>query len=84
LRDDPTFVDGLAGRSEIPTLTVGECDGVGRIVRTTVFDVEEEDLVYAAFDACAAELNDQYMRVLRDAVSSSGADRTSLKTCHVG
>lgn len=55
-RDDVAFVDGLAGRSEIATLTVVECDGVGRIVRITVFDVEDEDL---AFDARAAELDDQ-------------------------
>jgi hypothetical protein len=59
VRDDVAFVDGLAGRSEIATLTVVECDGVGRIVRITVFDVEDEDLAYAAFDARAAELDDQ-------------------------
>jgi hypothetical protein len=52
-------ISGLAGRSEIATLTVVECDGVGRIVRITVFDVEYEDLAYAAFDARAAELDDQ-------------------------
>ena len=58
VRVDVAFVDGLAGRSEIATLTVVECDA-SRIVRITVFDVEDEDLAYAAFDARAAELDDQ-------------------------
>jgi hypothetical protein len=42
-----SFVDGAAGRSEVETLTITECDAEGRVVASVVFDADD---MTSAFD----------------------------------